>query len=99
MLLCDLTQFYSPVGGGVRRYISEKAKHLRMAGHRHLLIVPGEKTERHEEERNILYTIASPLVSATARYRALLNLALIEEILEQERPDIIESGDPYQVAW
>jgi alpha-1,6-mannosyltransferase len=99
MLLCDLTQFYSPVGGGVRRYISEKAKHLRAAGHRHLLIVPGEKSERHEEEGNILYTIASPLVSATARYRALLNLALIEEILEQERPDIIESGDPYQVAW
>lgn len=99
MLVCDLTQFYSPVGGGVRRYISEKAKHLRAAGHRHLLIVPGEKTERCEENGNIVYTIASPLISRTARYRALLNLALIEEILEQERPDIIESGDPYQVAW
>lgn len=99
MLVCDLTQFYSPVGGGVRRYISEKAKHLRAAGHRHLLIVPGEKTERCEESGNIVYTIASPLISRTARYRVLLNLALIEEALERERPDIIESGDPYQVAW
>ncbi len=99
MLVCDLTQFYSPVGGGVRRYISEKAKHLRAAGHRHLLIVPGEKTERREENGNIVYTIASPLISRTARYRALLNLTLIEEVLEQEKPDIIESGDPYQVAW
>jgi len=99
MLVCDLTQFYSPVGGGVRRYISEKAKHLRAAGHRHLLIVPGEKTERHEENGNIIYTIASPLISRTARYRALLNLPLIEEAFERERPDIIESGDPYQVAW
>ena len=99
MLVCDLTQFYSPVGGGVRRYISEKAKHLRAAGHRHLLIVPGEKTERREEDGNIVYTIASPLISRTARYRVLLNLALIEEVLEREKPDIIESGDPYQVAW
>lgn len=99
MLVCDLTQFYSPVGGGVRRYISEKAKHLREAGHRHLLIVPGEKTERREEQGNIVYTIASPLISRTARYRALLNLPLIEEVFETERPDIIESGDPYQVAW
>jgi alpha-1,6-mannosyltransferase len=29
----------------------------------------------------------------------LLDLGVIETILEQERPDLIESGDPYQVAW
>jgi alpha-1,6-mannosyltransferase len=39
------------------------------------------------------------LVSRTARYRALLNLNLVEEALEREQPDLIESGDPYQVAW
>ena len=99
MLVCDLTQFYSPVGGGVRRYLSEKAKHLVGTGHRHLLIVPGEKTERYEEGASTIYTIESALISRTARYRALMNLALIEEILEREKPDIIESGDPYQVAW
>ncbi|MFI0347416.1 MAG: glycosyltransferase [Chthoniobacterales bacterium] len=99
MLICDLTQFYSPVGGGVRRYLSEKAKHLGAAGHRHLLIVPGERTERREEEGNIIWTIASPLISRRARYRALTNLAMVEEILEREKPDLIESGDPYQVAW
>jgi alpha-1,6-mannosyltransferase len=99
MLVCDLTQFYSPVGGGVRRYLTEKAKHLTVAGHRHLLVVPGERTERREEQGNLIYTIESPLISRTARYRALTNLALVEEIFEREKPDIIESGDPYQVAW
>ena len=99
MLVCDLTQFYSPVGGGVRRYLSEKAKYLSAAGHRHILIVPGERTERRQEGINTVYTIESPLISRTARYRALTNLALIEEVLERENPDIIESGDPYQVAW
>ena len=99
MLVCDLTQFYSPVGGGVRRYLSEKAKHLAALGHRHILIVPGERTERCEVGGNTVYTIESPLISRTARYRALTNLPLVEEVLEQERPDIIESGDPYQIAW
>ncbi|MFZ4116213.1 MAG: glycosyltransferase [Chthoniobacterales bacterium] len=99
MLFCDLTQFYSPVGGGVRRYLSEKTTYLTAHGDRHLLIVPGEKTERREEGENIIWTIESPLISRTARYRVLLNVSFIEEILEQERPDLIESGDPYQVAW
>jgi len=101
MKVCDLTQFYSPVSGGVKRYISEKISWMHRArpGDRHILIIPGEKTACREEGLSRVYTIASPLVSRTARYRALLNLAAIEDILEMERPDVIESGDPYQIAW
>jgi len=99
VVICDLTQFYSPFSGGVRRYVAEKASHLEAGGHRHVLIIPGEKTERRVEGSRTTYTIESPLVSRTARYRALINLALIEEALEREQPDLIESGDPYQVAW
>jgi len=99
MTVCDLTQFYSPFSGGVRRYIAEKASRLEASGDRHVLIVPGERTGREESGNRVVYTIRSPLVSGTARYRALLRLHLIEEALEREQPDIIESGDPYQVAW
>lgn len=99
--ICDLTQFYSPVSGGVRRYIEQKSAYLR--SHRpdceHIIIVPGEVTARSGDDKVRVYTIASPLVSRTSRYRALTKLHLIEEALERERPDIIESGDPYQVAW
>jgi alpha-1,6-mannosyltransferase len=99
--ICDLTQFYSPVSGGVRRYIEQKSAYLRT--HRpdceHIIIVPGESTARSGDDKVRVYTIASPLVSRTSRYRALTKLHLIEEALERERPDIIESGDPYQVAW
>lgn len=99
--ICDLTQFYSPVSGGVRRYIEQKGAYLRKhrPDCRHILIVPGEKTESFGDELLRTYTIASPLLSRTSRYRALTKLHLIEEVLEKERPDIIESGDPYQVAW
>ena len=49
--------------------------------------------------RSRVYSIRSPLVSRSSRYRALLNLRAIEDILERERPDLIESSDPYQIGW
>ncbi len=100
MKICDLTQFYSPVSGGVKRYLAEKTAYLRKhTGDRHVLIVPGEATAVHEDGPTRVYTIASPLLSRKSRYRALINLHAVERILEGERPDIIESGDPYQIAW
>jgi alpha-1,6-mannosyltransferase len=101
MKICDLTQFYSPVGGGVRRYVSEKISWMRRArpNDEHILIIPGAETACREDGLSRVYTIRAPLVSRTARYRVLLNLTAIEEVLEKERPDVIESGDPYQVAW
>ena len=101
MKICDLTQFYSPVSGGVKRYISEKIAWMRRARpeDRHVLIIPGEQNACRDDGLARTYTIRSPLVSRTARYRALLNLTAVEEILEKDRPDVIESGDPYQVAW
>jgi alpha-1,6-mannosyltransferase len=101
MKICDLTQFYSPVSGGVKRYISEKIAWMRRErpDDRHVLVIPGEQNTCRDDGPARTYTIRSPLVSRTARYRALLNLTAVEEILEKERPDVIESGDPYQVAW
>jgi len=101
MKVCDLTQFYSPFSGGVKRYVSEKVQFIR--AHRpsdqHILIIPGDRDECTGDEVARTYTIASPLISKTSRYRVLLRLEAIERILEKERPDLIESGDPYQVAW
>lgn len=101
MKVCDLTQFYSPVSGGVKRYVSEKVKHIRerTEGDEHLLIIPGERDEVIESDRARVYTIKSPLISRTSRYRILLRLERIEEIFVREKPNIIECGDPYQVAW
>jgi alpha-1,6-mannosyltransferase len=99
--ICDLTQFYSPVSGGVKRYIHEKVAYLR--SHRpdcsHLLVVPGPKDEVTREPCATVFWVRSPLIARTSRYRALLRLRVVEEILEREKPDIIESGDPYQMAW
>ena len=101
MKICDLTQFYSPLSGGVKRYVHEKINYIQTAPEQneHVLVIPAEKTEVIESNRSRIYAIHSPLLSRTSRYRALVNLRAIENIFEQERPDIIESGDPYQVSW
>jgi alpha-1,6-mannosyltransferase len=99
MKVADVTQFWSPSSGGVRRYVSEKVRFLRACGGRHVLIIPGERDTVSGEEDARVYTIASPRVSKTTGYRVLLRLSKIERILAEERPDIVESGDPYQVGW
>ncbi len=85
----------------MKRYLQEKVAyvHEHSPGDRHVLIIPGPADTMTEEAHARTYTIRSPLVSRTSRYRALLRLEAVERILERERPDIIESGDPYQVAW
>src|SRR5207249_8318293 len=99
--ICDLTQFYSPVSGGVKRYLHEKIHYIEKHAPRdeHVLIVPGPKANVKANGRSRVYSIRSPLVSRTGQYRALLNLRAVEEILEEERPDLIESADPYQLGW
>jgi alpha-1,6-mannosyltransferase len=101
MKICDLTQFYSPVSGGVKRYLHEKIDYIHRHAPRdeHVLIVPSAKTKVKANGRSRVYTIRSPIVSRTAQYRALLNLRAVEEILKREQPDVIESADPYQLGW
>jgi alpha-1,6-mannosyltransferase len=99
MKVCDLTQFYSPFSGGVKRYLEEKRKYAVANGHQHLLIIPGDQSSCVETEGSRTYSIKSPLVSRTSRYRALLNLGAVQALLEKERPVVIESSDPYQLAW
>ncbi|VVM04775.1 partial alpha-1,6-mannosyltransferase, partial [Methylacidimicrobium cyclopophantes] len=100
MKICDVTQFYSPRSGGVRRYLGEKQQHVReRTEDEHFLIVPGERTSQQSEGRTHLITIASPKVDRTSRYRILCNVPLVHSILREIRPDIVESGDPYHLAW
>jgi alpha-1,6-mannosyltransferase len=99
--LCDLTQFYSPLSGGVKRYVHEKINYIQRAAaeDEHILIIPDAKTGVATAKQSRIYSIHSPLLSRTSRYRALINLRAIEQVFERECPDIIEVGDPYQTAW
>jgi alpha-1,6-mannosyltransferase len=100
MKICDITQFYSPVSGGVKRYLHGKIDFLRRkTDHHHLLIVPGPRDSESGDERFRVVEIRSSRIPGTFSYRLLLRRRKIRQALERERPDIIEVGDSYQVAW
>lgn len=99
-LICDITQSWSQVGGGVGTYLRRKRDHiLAHTPHRHLLIVPGESDSVDEKGRQITVTIGSPTVPTSPNYRFLLRNSAVRAALEQFRPDVIECQDSYNLPW
>jgi alpha-1,6-mannosyltransferase len=100
MKICDVTQFYSPVSGGVKRYLLEKIDYLRQfTDHEHVLIVPGAANETERDGRFTVHRVRALKVSLSSHYRMVLDAQTVEHLIEQERPDLIEAGCPYQLAW
>ena len=76
--ICDLTQFYSPLSGGVKRYLHEKIASINAhTTDEHLLIVPGARDEMRADGRARLCTIRSPIIIRSGQYRALLRLGAV----------------------
>lgn len=100
MKICDVTQFYSPKSGGIKRFLNEKRRYVQQSTQdEHYLIIPGPENSYQQEGRLHTYTIRSPRIQKTSEYRILLNTNRIEQILYQIEPDLIESGDPYHLPW
>ncbi len=99
-LLCDVTQSWSAVGGGVGTYLRHKRQYiLDHTPHRHLLIVPGDRDEVIEDGRTIMATVASPKVPGSPNYRLLLRSGHVRGLLDHYLPDLIECQDAYNLPW
>ena len=99
-LICDITQSWSEVGGGVGTYLRRKREHiLTFSPHRHLLIIPGAEDSVTEEGRAITVTIASPPVPTSPNYRLMLRSGAVRAALERFHPDIVECQDSYNLPW
>lgn len=101
LLLCDLTQSYSPNGGGgVSTYLREKRNYiLQETNHRLLQIVPGPQDRIVESGRSIWAEIAARRVKGSPNYRFITNTSKIHRVLQQFRPDLIESLCPWVLPW
>ncbi len=87
--------FYAPTSGGVRTYLEQKQRHFAtQAGIRHSVLVPGR---RSAIEGAFHYLPAPPL--GRTGYRVPLRGERWTRGLCQLRPDLIEAGDPYRLAW
>src|SRR6185369_2143968 len=93
--LVDATMFWSPTGGGVRRYL--QTKHAWLAEQprwRHTIAVP-----RVAGTSASAATLPSWPLPASGGYRLPVRRRAIAKVLVELRPDLIEAGDPYRVAW
>ena len=102
LLLCDLTQSWSGVGGGVGTYLRHKRAHiLANTPHRHLMILPGEDdvVEESEGGRAITVWLRSPHVPFSPNYRLLLRSRAVRQALARYRPDVVECQDAYNLPW
>ncbi len=100
MKICDIVQFYSPLSGGVKRYIHDKMRFIGRDGTlRHCVIVPSDRDRTRIEKNSTIHEIASPRLPGSKSYRMLIARAKILDVIAQEAPDVIEVGDPYRAAW
>lgn len=93
----DVTMFYTAESGGVRTYLTAKAQWLaRQTSIEHLVVAP-DRIER-KRSRGFIGVPSVPVPYAHG-YRMPLSSRLAAQRIMWLRPDIIEVGDPYQLAW
>jgi alpha-1,6-mannosyltransferase len=101
LLICDLTQSWSPTGGGgISTYLKEKRQYLLdHSEHRLLQIVPGPEDRITVEGRTIFAEVAAPLVWGSPNYRWINRNDAVFDLLREYQPDIIESLCPWVLPW
>lgn len=101
LLICDLTQSYTPSGGGgISTYLREKRDYvLNHTPHRLLQIVPGPEDRLTIDGRHIFAEVGARQVRGSPNYRFILRTGMVRDLLAHYRPDIIESLCPWVLPW
>lgn len=101
LLICDLTQSYSPAGGGgISTYLREKRDYvLTRTPHQLLQIVPGPEDRVTINGRHIFAEVGAEPVRGSPNYRFILRTDAVRDLLAHYRPDIIESLCPWVLPW
>ena len=89
----DATMFWSATGGGVRRYLL--AKHAWLTGHtgwRHTIAAPMADSPG-------MAALPAVALPGSGGYRLPLRRRALSTALQALQPHLIESGDPYRLAW
>ena len=92
--LVDATMFWNPLGGGgVRRYLMAKRAQLARDGAwRHTIVAPGARGHGMVDCGGV------PL-PYSGGYRVPWRRSAAARLIAAQRPDVIEAGDPYRLAW
>ncbi len=100
MTICDITQGYTPMSGGIRTYIHEKMNYIRNhTRHRHILIVPGDKNSVDQDGQCKIITVKAPYIPHCEPFRFMIDMGCVFSILCKEKPDVIELDNIYLTPY
>ncbi|MFF9205255.1 glycosyltransferase [Streptomyces sp. NPDC014986] len=94
-----LANFVAPASGGLRTALRELGKGYLAAGHRPVLVVPGERESDHDTEQGRVITLPGPLLPGTGGYRVLTDRRRIAALLHELAPDRLEVSDRTTLRW
>ncbi len=101
LVVCDLTQSYSPRGGGgISTYLAEKRRYvLENTPHSLIQIVPGPEDKVVIDGRHTWIEVGSKPVRGSANYHFITRTSKVRALLERHRPDILECQCPWLLPW
>ncbi|MER6300614.1 glycosyltransferase [Kitasatospora sp. NPDC001539] len=94
-----LANFVTPVSGGLRTALRHLGAGYLAAGHRPVLIVPGERRSSQETEQGLVVTLPGPVLPAAGGYRLLTDRRAVEAELTRLGPDRLEVSDRTTLRW
>ena len=94
MHICDLNNFYSPTGGGVRTYHNHKLAYFAARDDiEYTLFLPSDRVEVEAQTPRVR-VVHFPGVPIT-NYRFIVDAPRLRRVLQDFDPDLIEVGSPY----
>lgn len=97
MHIVDITMFYPAQTGGVRTYLAAKSKWLAQRPRViHTVVAPVWKGATSE---GAVVPLRSVPIPGSKGFRLPLSTHAAQRALHRLQPDLIEVGDPYQLAW
>jgi alpha-1,6-mannosyltransferase len=97
--IVDISEFYSPTGGGVRNYVDQKFKAAARHGHSLTVIAPGKENRVEPREGGKLVWVKTPQLPFDRNYRMFWGAQDVWRILDDEAPDVVEGSSPWRGGW
>ena len=99
MKIIDVAEFYADEGGGVKTYINQKLQAGSKAGHEIVVVAPGPQAGEEERFGGRVIWIPGPALPVDRRYSVLWREKKVHEILDSEKPDVVEGSSPWTGGW
>ncbi|HEX7944610.1 MAG TPA: glycosyltransferase, partial [Phenylobacterium sp.] len=99
MRIVEVSEFYSPTGGGVRSYVDRKFAAAAVAGHELFVIAPSPHDGFEPRASGGVVHVRAPLLPVDPNYRMFWDAAPVHAQLDALKPDLVETSSPWRGAW